>query len=217
MKKRGNEMNQLLLDIFGYAASAIVVLSLMMKNIRRLRWWNLLGASSFSLYGALIGAWPVFAMNAFIAIADIYYLIQMGREKEYFDVLEVDVHHSDFIKRFLAYYMNDIKKFFPDFHLDPSVNYRACFGLRDARPVNLIVFRFLPGNEILVELDYAIPQYRDMKTGKFIYREGIKRLGLGKGSFISKTANEAHMRYLHALGFRKSDERDGVVTFRKEE
>jgi hypothetical protein len=209
-------MNQSILEIFGYVASAIVALSLMMKNIRRLRWWNLFGASAFSLYGALIGAWPVFAMNAFIAIADIYYLIQMSREKEYFDVMEVNVHHSDFIKRFLAYYMDDIKKFFPDFHLDPAVEYRACLGLRDARPVSLIVFRSLSEKEMLVELDYAIPQYRDQKTGKFIYREGIKRLGLNKVSFISRTANEAHMRYLLALGFIKSDERDGIVLFRKE-
>ncbi|MBW6458709.1 MAG: hypothetical protein K0B52_06060 [FCB group bacterium] len=210
-------MNLPVLEIFGYAASAIVVLSLMMKNIRRLRWWNLLGAAGFSLYGALIGAWPVFAMNACIAIADIYYLIQMGREKEYFDIMETDVHHSDFIKRFLAYYKDDIKKFFPEFHLDPAVEYRAFFGLRDARPVSLVVFRPLPDNVMLVELDYAIPQYRDHKTGKFIYNEGIRRLGLQTGqSFITKTSNESHQRYLQAIGFKKSGEQDGeAIIYRK--
>lgn len=200
------------LEIIGYAASVVTAFSLMMKNIRKLRWWNFAGAAVFSLYGALIGAWPVFAMNAFVAVVDIYYLIRMNRQQEYFDMVEVDLHRSDFAQRFLDYYKDDIAKFFPDFRIDPVKQYLSCFSLRDVRPVNLIIFSRLSAKEILVELDYAIPEYRDMKTGKFVYNEGVKRFGFDKGYvFISRNTEEAHNSYLRALGFVK----DGDV-YRKD-
>lgn len=196
------------LEIIGYIGSVITAFSLVMKNIRQLRWWNFIGASVFSLYGALIGAWPVFAMNAFVAVVDIYYLVRMNRQEEYFDLVKIDVHRSDFVQRFLAYYEKDIKKFFPEFRLEKGKDYLACFCLRDVRPVNLIIFSALSEKEILVELDYAIPEYRDMRTGKFVYNEGIRRLGLDRGQiFISRNAEEAHNSYLRALGFvKKGDE-----------
>ena len=52
-------MENMILEIFGYVASIIIAISLTMKNIHRLRWWNLFGAIAFSTYGVLIGAWPV--------------------------------------------------------------------------------------------------------------------------------------------------------------
>ena len=193
---------QMIYEIIGYIASVITALSLTMKNIRRLRWWNLFGSATFSVYGGLIGAWPVFALNGFVAIVNIYYLISMNRHKEYFDLMEVDIHHSDFARRYLDYYKDDIQIFFPDFKPDPKKDYKSCFCLRDARPVGLIVFSELDKDKMLVELDYAIPEYRDMKNGKYLYLEGIKKLGLGNDKqFISKNINASHQRYLKALGF----------------
>lgn len=192
----------MVLEIIGYIASAVTAFSLVMKNIRQLRWWNFAGASLFSVYGALIGAWPVFAMNAFVAVADIYYLMRMNRRKEYFDMLEVDLHNSDFAQRFLDYYKKDIAKYFPAFKPDPDKHYLSCFCLRDVRPVSLIVFSRLSEKELMVELDYAILEYRDMKTGQFIYNEGIRRLGLDRGQvFISHSGEETHIRYLRTLRF----------------
>ncbi|MDZ7796924.1 MAG: hypothetical protein U5N56_07730 [Candidatus Marinimicrobia bacterium] len=204
------------LELIGYIASVVTAISLMMKNIRHLRWWNFAGASVFAIYGALINAWPVFVMNAFVAGVDIYYLAAMNRNEEYFDLLEVDVHTSDYVKRFLDYYKEDLFAFFPDFHIIPGKKYRACFGLRDARPVSFIVFSYLPDNEVLVEVDYAIPEYRDMRTGKYIYNEGVKRLGLDKGyRFICITDNPQHRRYLKAQGFKRSEGKDGVPVYVK--
>jgi hypothetical protein len=191
------------LEIIGYAASVVTAFSLMMKNIRKLRWWNFAGAAVFSLYGA----WPVFAMNAFVAVVDLYFLFQMNRQQEYFDIVEIDVHNSDFVRRFLEFYREDIARFFPEFKLEKSKKYRACFCLRNVRPTNLIIFSELSEKEIMVDLDYAIPEYRDMKTGKFVYDEGIKRLGLDEGQvFVSRNAEEAHNSYLRALGFVKRDD-----------
>ncbi|MDO6679849.1 YgjV family protein [Shewanella sp. 4_MG-2023] len=66
----------------GYLASAVVAISLMMANIKKLRWWNLIGAALFVAYGLAIGAIPVALVNFFIVLIDIYYLIKLYKEPE---------------------------------------------------------------------------------------------------------------------------------------
>lgn len=62
---------------FGFAASVVVAYSLMLKDMLKLRCWNLVGASMFAVYGGLIEAMPVLVLNAFIAVADIYYIVKI--------------------------------------------------------------------------------------------------------------------------------------------
>ncbi|UCG22985.1 MAG: YgjV family protein [Chloroflexota bacterium] len=64
-------------EIIGYVASVLVAISLMMSSILKLRVINLFGALLFTIYGLLIGAYPVAVMNLFIALIDLYYLREM--------------------------------------------------------------------------------------------------------------------------------------------
>ncbi|MGI2206646.1 YgjV family protein [Shewanella baltica] len=66
----------------GYLASVVVAISLMMSNIKKLRWWNLLGAALFVAYGVAIGAYPVALVNFFIVLIDTYYLVKLYREAD---------------------------------------------------------------------------------------------------------------------------------------
>jgi hypothetical protein len=66
-------------ELVGYAASILVACSLMLSNTRQLRLVNLAGALTFTAYGALVGAWPVLAVNLFITAVNVYYLVQMAR------------------------------------------------------------------------------------------------------------------------------------------
>jgi hypothetical protein len=209
-------MDNMIYEIIGYVASVVTAFSLTMKNIRRLRWWNMFGAAAFSAYGAMIGAWPVFALNGFVAIVDAYYLITLNKQKEYFDLIEVDIHNSDYVKRYLDFHQKDIATYFPDFKIDPLKKYRAVFCLRNTNPVNLIVASELDKKDVLIELDYVIPEYRDMKNGQYFYHEGIKRLGLDKGQvFVSMNNNTAHQHYLKVLGFKFTGEMNGLQVFKK--
>lgn len=69
------------IEILGYLSSIMVAISLMMKDIVRLRVLNFIGCALFSTYGVLIEAWPVAGMNAFVACINIYYLVKMYRER----------------------------------------------------------------------------------------------------------------------------------------
>ncbi len=76
-------------EIIGYIASALVAISLMMSSILKLRVINLIGAAFFTVYGLLIGAYPVAVVNFIIVRIDLYYLYEIFAAKEYFALLEV--------------------------------------------------------------------------------------------------------------------------------
>lgn len=67
------------IELFGYAASTVVALSLMLKNLAWLRGLNGVGALMFVAYGGMIHSKPVVVLNGFIAVADFYYLAQLLR------------------------------------------------------------------------------------------------------------------------------------------
>ena len=60
--------------VFGYVASLIIAFSLTRSSIVQLRWINLFGASSMCAYGVLIEAYPVFILNGFITMVNMYYI-----------------------------------------------------------------------------------------------------------------------------------------------
>ena len=64
-------------EIIGYAASIMVALSLTMKDIIKLRVLNFIGCALFTIYGVMIGAWPVTVTNGFIACVNVYFLLKI--------------------------------------------------------------------------------------------------------------------------------------------
>lgn len=68
-------------EIVGYAASLMVAISLMMKDIVWLRWINFVGCALFVAYGIAINAMPVAVMNGFVAIVNIVHLVRLYRKR----------------------------------------------------------------------------------------------------------------------------------------
>ncbi len=69
-----------MIELAGYSASVLVAISLMMRSVAKLRMINLVGAALFTIYGLVIGAFPVAFLNGFIVFVNLYYLVQMVRE-----------------------------------------------------------------------------------------------------------------------------------------
>jgi hypothetical protein len=196
------------LEIFGYLASVIVALSLMMKEIQRLRWYNLLGAAMFSVYGAAIQAWPVAILNAFIALADIWYLLQIYRQKEFFETLSLpDPLQNAYIQRFLSHYEDDIARFFPRLWQANSSRLTAYFILRNMLPVSLVILEPAGHQRFRIILDYAIPAYRDLKNARYFFHHNLKKGLLEKSAVFIENPAEKHIPYLKKLGFRKFEDR----------
>lgn len=194
-----NEIN--VLELFGYVASVIIAISLMMSSILKLRWLNLIGASLFSMYGFIIGSLPVGFLNLFIATINIYYLVRLKTKKELFRFLEFK-WTSDYLRYFLDFHKNEILKFIPDFNFVVKENTIVLFLLRDLIPAGLFLGEKLDNESLVIFLDYVIPEYRDLKLGKFLYGNNsnyLKEKGYKK--LYSYSGGSVHEKYLEKMGF----------------
>ncbi len=189
------------LQIIGYIGSVLIALSLMMSNIVRLRWINLFGAGTFATYGLLIGAFPVFALNGFIVLVDLYYLINISRQKDAFELIQIDAYQSPFLKMFVKYHKQEISNFFPDFDLSKLNNPRSIFILRNLMPVGLFIC--LPYKNMLeIKIDFVIKEYRDFKNAHYLFHSGSEMFKeQGFQAFIIKSEIDAHVNYLKKLNF----------------
>jgi GNAT superfamily N-acetyltransferase len=192
---------QLLYEVIGYVASALVAVSLMMSSILRLRLINLVGSAAFAVYGLLIHAYPVAAMNGFIVLINLFYLYRMLRTREYFRLLSVEPD-SQYLRQFLHFYEREIRRFLPDFAYTPAADDLTVFVLRDMVPAGLFIGRREEGGTLCVTLDFVIPQYRDFKIGRYLFQEEREFFrSRGFREIESEPGNREHAAYLRRMGF----------------
>jgi len=160
----------LILEVIGYAASIVVAVSMMMSSIVRLRVINMLGSAAFVVYGILIGAYPVALLNGFIVVVNVVFLVRILRAKQYFRLMVLRPD-SVYLPYFLDFYRADIQRILPDFVHQPSPARLALFILRDCSPVGVFIADQKPDGVLRVVLDFVIPQFRDVKIGRFLFVE----------------------------------------------
>jgi len=192
------------IEWIGYLASVIVAISLTMSSIIKLRILNLIGAFVFSVYGFIIGAYPVFGLNGFIVLINIYYLWGMIKNKDYFDILPT-TENSAFFRFFEDHYAKDIHKFFPEYQFDSTRPYLTYITIRNARPIGILKGE-LQGTTLHVVVDFVIPEFRDFKTGHYLFHTNA---GYFKDRGIETIAVEStqpqHQEYLKKMGFSYSE------------
>ena len=153
-------------EILGYVASLIVLVSLLMSSVKRLRWINLMGSLVFAVYGFLIGAIPVGVMNTGIVMINIYYLFQMYLKKDYFTLLvSKDTTYFD---HFIQFYKEDIQEFINVKEDISDAKFVKLFILRNTVPAGVVVGKELDSKTFEILIDYVTPQYRDFKIGRFL-------------------------------------------------
>jgi len=195
-----------LLQIIGYAASIIIAISMTMSSIVKFRLINLIGASTFSIYGFIIGALPVGFLNGFIVIVDIYYLYNIYAKKEVFEYLEVRAENR-YLIRFLEFHNSDIQKHFPGFSYKPEMNTVSFFILRNMSVAGIFLAHKLNNETLKVGLDYVIAEYRDFKNGKYIYlRLRNKFIEAGYKKVVTSGDSKEYIWYLKKLGFKENEE-----------
>lgn len=193
-------------DIIGYVASLLILFSISVKNVKHFRWINFAGGFIFAIYGALIDAYPILAVNGIIAIIDLYYLKKIYSKKDYFDINEELQGNEFFIKRFFEFYKNEINKFFPNFSFEKISNPKLILVSRNIVPVGLFVYeKDHDSRSIIIHLDFACPDYRDTKNFFYILQSKIFDFkNEGYERYVTESTSESHIAYLERVGFRKS-------------
>ena len=67
---------KILLEIFGYAGSALVILSMMMTSVNKLRIFNICGAVISAVYSTIYQAYPIVLLNVCLIVINVFQLIR---------------------------------------------------------------------------------------------------------------------------------------------
>lgn len=65
-----------LLEVFGYIGTALIILSMTMKSMNKLRILNVAGSVISVIYSVIISAWPTVILNVCLAAINLYHLIK---------------------------------------------------------------------------------------------------------------------------------------------
>ncbi len=202
-------------ELIGYFGSALVVASLSMKSILRLRLVGLAGAIVFCTYGILIGAYPIVITNLVIIGIHSFFLRQLLGSKPVFTVLEVR-QGSRYLEYFIDHYIDDIRQeFLPGFHFEPKPDRYRAFILRDMVPTGLFICDLDGTDTAKVQLDYVIPAYRDLKVARFLYSASSAIFSDPTISHVeSPPGTRKYNEYLLRMGYDKVAASDGRDVYR---
>jgi hypothetical protein len=194
----------LVYELIGYLASALIVVSLLMSSILRLRIIGLFGAITFTAYGLLIGAFPIAVANGAIIGIHVVHLTRMLRQRAadaYFEALAVPAD-SPVLRRFVDFHADDARRFQPDFE-GLRGEELALLILRDAVPAG-VVLADVDGDEARVSLDYVVAEHRDLRPGRFLWVESDAFTSRGIRRVTTTAPTAEHARYLRNVGFERA-------------
>ena len=202
--------------ILGYVASALIVVAMSMTAIVHLRLIGVLGAVTMAAYGAVIGAWPVLAANAIIAVMHVVQLRRLVAKPSSFELQPIADASQWYLRRFVQFYGDDIRRTHPAFDVSAftrresdsdaaTPRLQGFFVLRDMVSVGLFLYREDPdARAIVIAIDYVTPRFRDLRNARFAYRELPRRIDTTRFAQCRVTPSNAQMRrYFLRLGFRE--------------
>jgi hypothetical protein len=198
-------------ELLGYLASGLIVLSLVMSSLLRLRVINLIGATVFALYGVLIGSVPVVVTNGAIVVINVVYLTRLLRDRSsdaYFEVVPIGTREP-LLARFLAEHDGEIRAFQPAY-TGLRDDHLAWFVLRDAVPVGVVLGRLLPfeagAGSFHLDVDHVTAPHRDFSPGAVLFGHGSVLQDLPAERLTSAPGTAMHRRYLERMGFEEDGE-----------
>lgn len=186
-------------DIVGYLASALIVLSLTMKSLVKLRMISLVGCLVFVAYGVLIASWPVAIANAVMAVINLAHLRRELSTSTSVTTVPIDAE-APFLKDFIAAHAVDITHSQPDYHPSQHDTFARLVN-RDGLPAGVLIGE-PAGNELLVKLDYVTPAYRDSQGARWLFGPGRSTFtDAGFTRLVAHAHTSVHRNYLEMVGF----------------
>jgi hypothetical protein len=192
-------------DALGWFGSALLVFSLLQARILRLRVLNTVACVILTAFNAILGVWPMVAMNIALAGINLFFITRLLRERhdeKAYTVLEVE-EDDTYLQHFLDVHSADIARYFPRFREGSGrVAYLVQHG---DETVGATLVRDAGDGTAQVELDYVTRRFRDFTPGEFVFR----RSGLLRDRGFRRVLTPPGMvePYYAQLGFTKADDR----------
>lgn len=193
---------KIIVETVGYIGSALVLISMLMTSVVKLRFINTIGSLIFTAYALCIVSYPTAAMNFCLALINIYNLAKLFKNKKKYYVLKLD-NDKSLINYFWKLYEKDIQKYFPEADKNATCDavYLVCYGSDTA---GILLGTKKEDGSIDVKIDYTTPVYRDCSAGKYLYTYLASQ---HIPALFTSTNSEIHRRYLLKMGFSENNGR----------
>lgn len=201
-------------EILGYIASFFIAFSLLMKNVVKLRVINLFGGILFLTYGIILGIVPVILLNIFNSFVNLYFLYQVFKEEEHFELVSADFGKEKILSRFIDFYKKDISKHAPGLLRGEFDHYHAALILRDLCPAGLFVYD-IKDEFIDILVHYVAPEYRDFQNSRFFYDQKVQEFKARGIKYVRiLNTDRVYAKYLLKNGFKPVIEDDKTIMIR---
>ena len=187
-----------LIEAFGYLGSFLVLVSMLMTSVVKLRIINTIGSLIFTVYAFIIRSYPTAFMNLCLVLINVHFLWKMSKKDKVYEVVECD-NDDAMLKYLLKRYDADIQKSFPGIDIDPGQTDKNYVVFCKGKPVGMSLGR-KQGDVLDLKLDYSIPEYRDFSIGGFLF-DYIAKSDIKKIVYRGPDVN--HKDYLKSQGFVK--------------
>ncbi|MDO5411258.1 MAG: YgjV family protein [Lachnospiraceae bacterium] len=187
----------MMIEMIGYIGSVLVLISFLMSSVVKLRVINAVGGTIFSIYALIIQSYPTAIMNICLVAINIYYLARLKRNDRHYDIVD-GAEKDAMLTYILNYYKEDIKKYFPEWNVQPGKADKAYVVCCDAVPAGVLIGKQQADGALEILLDYATPTYRDCSVGRALYK-ALPALGIRKLVFSRNSG--MHEPYLKKMGF----------------
>ncbi len=194
-------------ELIGYCGSALVLISMLMTSVIRLRVINLTGSVIFAVYALMIRSYPTAVMNFCLALINIYHLRRLLMEQKQYEVIPTDVRDG-YLTFLIQRSEADIRQWFPAFSAQDASADLALLVCCDDNPACLFMGKLTKSGEVEVVLDYAMPVYRDTSVGRFLYRWLARE---EYHALVFRQNAPMHTPYLKKIGYQQKGDGDYVL------
>jgi len=185
--------NQILWEVIGYAGSALVLVSLLMTSIVKLRVINAVGCIVFSTYAFVIHSIPTAVMNVALFVIDVFFLVRILSSKANLSYVRVSADNP-FVGHFCEQFSEDIIQYFDTADISEADLVLVVF---DNETVAGVLAGITEGDRLRLIIDYTTQQYRDCKVGAYLY----EKLADSYRELVYSGSNEKHIAYCRKTGY----------------
>lgn len=189
---------ELIIELVGYLGSLLVIISMLMASVVKLRIINTCGNIISIIYAVIIATYPVAIMNLALLVINIYNLFKLFKPEKHFDMISGKTDDA-FLLYFLRRWKDDIKLHFPEFDrkaIDAETAFLVCCN---GEPAGVLLGRKTADGTLDIALDYSTPTYRDCSVAQYLH---AKLPAKGFHTLLSsQSKTKGHVSYLNKMGF----------------
>ena len=191
------------LEIFGYVGTVLIIISMLMTSITKLRIFNMCGSVISTTYSIIVGTWPIVVMNICLFIINLFQVVIKKRKMRDLAYIRVDASDTN-LQHFIKINENGLKEKYPEYDFKIDTGDDAWLIYQD----NLMV-AFFVGKTIAdcfyTKIFYIESEYE--KDTILLFKKRLKECKIRKMHINIGTKGDYF--YLSKVGFSESE--NGLV------